>query len=175
MIRPIAFAIALFFPTFGAADPQSDADYIVSQQLTKEMFEGALMAQRPWLISAIDNDLKQKGIVLPDPDRFFDIFVEEFIDEFTETMQAQAAPLYLEAYTPEELSGLAAFLKTDAGQAMLRKAPQLMQAGAQLGEQAGIIAGQNASGRVAQRLEDENINFYADDPSLMLRLLDALR
>ena len=174
LLKSFCLALALLLPVVAQADPQTDADYIVSQQVTKEMFEGALSAQRPILVSAITNDLSQQGINLPDPDRFFDIFVEEFIDEFTESMQSQSAALYMDAYTADELSGIAAFLKTDAGQAMTRKAPQLMMAGAQLGERAGMQAGQNASARVAARLEAEGLDLF-EDPSLMQQLLDALR
>lgn len=174
MIRPIALALALTVPTLSTADPQSDAQFIVSQEMTKAIFEGAIRAQRPIIVSAIQNDLRTQGITLPDPDRFFDIFMEEFIGEFTASMQAQAAPIYLNAYSDEELAGIAAFYKTDAGQAMLRKAPELMMAGAQLGERAGLEAGEKVADRVAERLETEGINYF-EDQSMMQRLLDALR
>lgn len=156
------------------ADPQADADYIVSQALTKDIFEGAIQSQRSLILSAIQHDLIQSGVSLPDPNRFFDIFIEEFIDEFTLSMRQQSAPIYLDAFTAEELSEIAAFYRTEAGQALLRQTPQLMAAGTALGQQAGLQAGQNASGRVIARLEREDINFF-DDRGMMDRFIDALR
>ncbi len=161
-------------PCLAVADAQADAEYIAAQTLTKELFEGALAAQAPILHSAIENDLRKKGITLSNPERFFEILVEELIDEFTASMQRQTVPLYLDKFSPEELAAIARFYATDAGQALIQKTPELMIAGAELGRQAGMQAGQNVEERVAVRLEAEGIDLF-DDPSLMQRLIDALR
>ena len=69
------------------AGPREDAEYIVSQTVTKSLFEAALQAQRPLIIPAMQQGLANKGIVFSDIEGFADIFMEEFIDEFTELMQ----------------------------------------------------------------------------------------
>lgn len=167
-----AVTLALAVPGWGG--PAEDAQSIVEQSLTREIFEGALRAQRPVLVSAVENDLRQQGITISEPARFFDILVEEFIDEFTETMQEETVAIYLDLFTPEELRDIAAFYATPSGQALLRNTPDLMQAGATLGQKAGEAAGRNAGPRVADRLSEEGI-VIDDDPGLTRRLIDALR
>lgn len=164
----------IFFGTPLHADPQGDADYIVSQTMTKRIFEGAIAAQRPVIVGAIQNDLRQRGITLPDPDRFFDLFMDEFIDEFTQSMQDQSASIYLDRFTAAELAEIAAFYKTPAGQSLVAATPDLMMAGAEMGQRAGMQAGLNAGRRLADRIESEGL-LVIDDPSLTQQLLDALR
>ncbi|MCT4557585.1 MAG: DUF2059 domain-containing protein [Pelagimonas sp.] len=171
------FAAALLIislATTPAADPQSDADYIVSQTVTRDLFNGTLVAQRPVILSAIQHDLKTRGITLTDPDRFFDLFMSEFIDEFTASMQAQTSAIYLRNFSAEELSEIAAFYKTDAGQALIATTPTLMAEGARLGQQAGMQAGLNANKRLAARIKQENL-ILVDDPGMMSRLMDMLK
>ncbi len=156
------------------ADPISDANYIVSQTVTRAIFEGALVAQRPIIIGAVQNDLRVKGITLPDPDRFFDLMMEEFMDEFTLTMQAQTADIFLENFSEPQLRDIASFFKTETGQAYLQASPTLMKEGARIGQIAGQRAGANAGKRLAERIEAEGL-IVVDDPGLLSRLLDALR
>lgn len=156
------------------ADPKADAEYIVSVTVTREVFEGALIAQRPMLISALQHDLQSNGITLPDPDKFFDLFVNEFIEEFTNEMRAQSAPIYLNNFSEEQLADITAFLKTDSGKAYVAMTPVLMQEGARLGAIAGQQAGQNAGKRLAERIEKEGL-IVVEDKSLMSRLLDVLK
>lgn len=173
LLKATALSIALL-GTGAQADPQADADYIVSQTMTREMFEGAIAAQRSLIISAIQNDLRAQGINLPDPDRFFDLFLEEFIAEFTDSMRDQSASIYLDRFSAEELADIAGFYRTPAGQALVAATPDLMMAGAEMGQQAGMQAGMNAAGRLADRIEAEGL-IEIEDPGMMDRLLDALR
>lgn len=156
------------------ADPQSDADYIVSQTVTKEIFEGALSAQRPLIIGAMENNLRAQNITLTDPERFFDLVMSEFIDEFTDAMQEQSADIYLRNFSADDLAEIAAFMKTDAGQAFTQATPVLMMEGARLGQIAGQRAGQNAGRRVADVIEAEGL-IVVEDASVLDRLLDTLR
>ena len=167
LILPAVFALAA---TAVHADAQSDAEYIASVTATRANFEGALMAQRPMLVSAIQHDMSTKGIVLPEPERFFDMFVEVWIDSFTAEMQSVTAEIYLDLFSETELEALAAFYATDAGQAMLEKTPELMMRGAQAGAEVGMIAGLRAGPMMADRIRDENlIEFQSDD---LLRALE---
>ncbi|GLQ16179.1 DUF2059 domain-containing protein [Maritalea porphyrae] len=175
-MRDILIAATLVLGVFSTpvmAD-QKSADYIVSQTVTREMFEGAIAAQRSLILSAIQHDLKQKNVTLPNPDRFFDLLMEEFLDEFTESMQAQSAQVFLDAFTSEQLVEIASFFATDAGQAYIAATPTLMMEGARMGQIAGQKAGANAGKRLANRIEDEGL-IVVDDPGLLERLLDALK
>lgn len=176
MRRMFVFAMAsfTFFAAPSWAGPQEDATYIVEQTVTKSMFEAALEAQRPLIIPAMENQLAKKGVVFSDITGFANIFMEEFIDEFTEFMQRDTVGLYLAQFSPEELSEIAAFYSSTAGQALLRETPKLMQNAARIGQLAGIEAGRNAGPRVAARLQEEGIT-VENDKSLTQRLIDALK
>ena len=171
-LRSIA-AILVFSAVPALSGPQEDANYIVSQTFTEEMFRGAISAQRKVLISAIQNDMRRHGIELKKPERFFDLFLEAFIDEFTEGMRAEAATLYVDLFTPEELEGIAAFLRTEAGQGLIRKTPALMQQSSMLGQRIGMMAGVRAGPRLAEQIREEDI-LAPDDKPLRERLIDML-
>ncbi len=173
MLRNSLLAV-IFIGGPAFADPQADADYIVSQIVTQTLFEGAIKAQAPMITSAVQNDLRAIGIELPDPDRFMELFIAEFIGEFTTSMQAQTGEIYLDKFSADELHEIASFYRTPAGQAMIDATPDLMLAGAQLGAKAGQQAGRNAGRRLADTIEAEGL-MLVEDPSLMQKLLDALR
>lgn len=154
------------------ADVQQHVDYIVSETVTKELFEGAILAQRPVIISAMENELRKKGIQTEDLNAFFDVFIEEFIGEFTDSMRSQTGEIYHSLFSDDELAGIAQFYKTPAGQAMIENTPALMQGGAALGQRAGYEAGVKVKDRVKKRLEEEDIEFSS--PNLAQRILDAL-
>ncbi|UWQ92898.1 DUF2059 domain-containing protein [Rhodobacteraceae bacterium M382] len=157
-----------------ANSKKAAAEYIVSQTITRSMFEGAIAAQRPMMIDAVQYQLNAKGVTLTDPDRFFDLLTEEFLSEFTQSMQEQSASVYLRNFSKQELTDIAAFFQTDSGQAYILAAPKLMSEGARMGQVAGRKAGKNAVKRLATRIEDEGL-VVVEDPSLLSRLLDALQ
>ena len=138
MIR-ISLLASFIFVSPAFADPQEDADFIVSRTITRTMFEGTLEVQRHLILSALQNDLSEKGIVLSSPERFLDIFMEEFIEEFTLSMQAQTGDIFLNRFSPSELNAIADFYRTPAGQALINASPDLMKAGAKLGQKAGLL------------------------------------
>ena len=155
------------------ADTQEDVDYIVSQTVTRAMFEGALSAQRPLIIGALENQFRADGIVISDSEAFFDIFIDEWIDEFTASMQRQTGQIYFDLFSEKEIADIAGFYRTDSGQALIEQTPALMQAGAQLGQIAGQQAARSTNEAVANRLEQEGITI--GDKSLTQKILDALR
>ncbi|MGX9355261.1 DUF2059 domain-containing protein [Roseobacteraceae bacterium S113] len=157
LIAATALATTLWFPAL--ADVETDLDFMISQQINRTMFEGALAAQRPLIVGAFENDLRARGFDISDTERFLDILMEEFIDEFTETMQVQARDIYRNTFSDQEISDIAAFLRTPSGQAMIKATPSLMAQGAQHGEVAGMEAGRNAMPRVLRRIRDEGITF----------------
>ncbi|KIC50125.1 DUF2059 domain-containing protein [Tateyamaria sp. ANG-S1] len=168
IICAVAFAATL--ATQATADVEADLDYLISQQVNRTMFEGALIAQRPLLVGAIENELRKRGMSVSDIERFLDIFMEEFIDEFTETMQDEARSMYKETFSEQEITDIAAFLRTPSGQAMVAATPSLMADGARRGQIAGVEAGNNAAPRVLRRIREEGITF--DNPALIDQMID---
>ena len=170
----LSVVLAASLPSSAAfGDALEDANYIVEQTVTESLLLGALTAMQPVLVSSISNELASRGITLSDPDRFFEIFIEEFSAEFLVRMREPLVPLYLKRFSETELKELASFYSSSTGQSLIEKMPLLMQAQAQIGRQAGAIAGGNAGKRVKQRLIDEDIDVMGNK-SLMQRLLDAL-
>ena len=172
-IKHLVFALA-FAATPVWADAEADAAYIVEQTVTRDLFEAAISAQRPVIIGALQNDFREKGISVSDPERVFDLFIEEWIVEFTEAMRAQSSAIYLELFSSNELEEIAAFFRTDTGQAYIAGSPELMQRGAEMGQKAGFLAGVNAGPRLAKRIEEEGLSIV-EDPGLFKQIIDALK
>jgi hypothetical protein len=170
--RALVLVVASISPTISEADSR-DIEYIVQQTVTRELFEGALQAQRALIIGAMENDFRAKGIEVSDLDGFFDIFFETWIDEFTIQMQLETGAIYNRLFSETELAAIAEFYKSAPGQALIEKTPELMQAAALLGAQVGTRAAQTTNSRLAARLENEGITFGS--PSLMRKLVEALK
>ena len=111
--------------------------------------------------------------MISDSEAIFDIFIDEWIDEFTASMQRQTGQIYFDLFSEKEIADIAGFYRTDSGQALIEQTPALMQAGAQLGQVAGQQAARSTNEAVANRLEREGITI--GDKSLTQKILDALR
>ncbi|MFT5614566.1 MAG: hypothetical protein ACI8Q6_001846 [Granulosicoccus sp.] len=120
------------------------------------------------IIGATQNGLRAKGIILLAPDRFFDLLMEEFLEEFILSIQAQSASLYLENFSEQQLSDVAAFYKSESGQAFVLATPTMMMAAAQMGRQAGQKDGANAGRRLASRIRSKRL-IEIDDPDILSR------
>ncbi len=162
------------YASISQAAPREDADYIAEQTVTRELFEAAIEAERTTIVSAIQFDLQSKGVKLPNPDRFLDLIMEEFIDGFTETMQNETANLYVSRFSEQDLADIAAFYRTQAGQALINQTPDLILEGSRIGRIAGQRAGKNLGKRLAARIKSEGL-IEVDDPNLLSRLIDALK
>lgn len=82
--------------------------------------------------------------------------------------------IYLGNFSEQHLFDIAEFFRSESGQAYLSATPVLMQEGAEMGQKAGEQAAENVAGRLAERIKKEGL-IVVDDPSLLSRLLDALR
>ncbi|MCC0065504.1 MAG: DUF2059 domain-containing protein [Rhodovulum sp.] len=159
-MKPAAIALAATLALPGqsaAADPADDAAYIVSQALTPEMFDGMTAALGPLVASAMTNDLRNQGITVSDMDAVTAITFEILREEFSSLMSAQVTQLYLENFSPLELSDIATFYRSETGQAMLRKTPRLMQEAALMGQSVAAEAANRLGPRIAERLVREGI------------------
>lgn len=153
------------------AGVNEDLDFIVTETVTVELFEAALQSQRQLLLSAMKNDLQEKGIRISDLDSFMDIIMEEFIAGFTEEMQDITKDIYLDLFSRSEIQGIAAFYRTAPGQALIKKTPALMANGAEMGREVGQLAVAKLMPRVARRVQQEGI--IIDSPSVTEKLLNT--
>lgn len=167
------FAAALFISATlpGFADPKADIDYIVEQTVTRELFEGALQAQKPVLLPALESSFRSQGVEVSDLDKFLDVMVDEWIDAFTEEMQASIGEVYMAEFTEPQLHAIAEFYRSSGGQALIAKTPALMQASAELGMKAGPAALQTVKPRMERRLKEEGVTL--SKPNALERILDA--
>ncbi|WP_198020783.1 DUF2059 domain-containing protein [Roseicyclus elongatus] len=133
-----------------------------------------MSSQAPIIASALQNNLRMQGIDLSDPQRFTEILTEEMLAEFTTRMRAETAPLYLNAFSPEDLAGIVAFYESETGRALLAATPMLTQQGAVIGGRVGTELGQTLGPRIAARLQAEGIQLTTD-PAMNQRLIDSLR
>lgn len=171
LMTSAALTLALCLPA--QAGPQEDIDYIVEQTVTRDLFEAALHTQRGMIISATQAQLAAKDVTISDPEQFFDIFVDEWIEAFTDSMRAQTGTLYRDLFSDQELADIAEFYATPSGQAMIRQTPQLMKDAGALGQRAGIAAMETVGPRLARRLKAEGVEIGTQ--SQMQKLLDALK
>ena len=170
------FLAALLLITFAghaSAETEDDAMYIVKQTVNEETFRAAISSLGPVISGAIENDLRAKGIVVSDVDAFSKIVFEEFLGGFTEEMQKATTAKYLQVFSADELSGIATFFRSNAGQAYLGATPELMAFGSQEGQRIGAIAGQQVGARVAERLKSEGIQ--VTQPGMTDKLIEALK
>lgn len=164
-------ALALSTPL--AADPVDDARSIITVTLTDESMSGVIAAMGPMISSAMENDFRNNGIVLSDPDTFIDILTEEFMDGYLKAMRAEMVTVYVEEFTADELAGIAAFFASPAGQAMAARSGVLAQRGAEIGRTVGQKAALAVADRIAARLRAEGVTITSD-PSMQKKLLDRL-
>lgn len=172
-LRNIAASIVFSTLITGSAmaGVNEDLEFIVTETVTAELFEAALQSQRQLILSAMNNDLQEKGIRVSDLDSFMDIIMEEFVASFTEEMQKRTKDIYLDLFTKSEIQGIAAFYQTAPGQALIQKTPALMTRGADMGREVGRTSVSKLMPRVAHRMEEEGI--IIDSPSVTDKLLNA--
>lgn len=156
------FIVLAFLATPLAADPNEDAKYIVSQTVSEELFAGAINVMTPLIANSLIVQLQKKNVVVSDPEALIKIVGEEFLEEFTLGVQKELIPYYLENFSTQQLSDLAAFYKTDTGQFFIKQTPELMQFGKDTGERVGGPAVANIMPRVDKRLKDEGITITKD-------------
>jgi len=113
--------------------------------------------------SAITSQRQALEIVLKDAD-YTDAERQQIIGEISQVvleelepafkqMGEKLAPLYADIFTEEELAGILAFYKSDAGKAMLAKQDVLMQRSSAIGEQWNEENLQAAMARMTPRIQ----------------------
>jgi len=169
----LALAVLPFMVLPAYPDPVEDSNFIASRTVTPEILGATMDLLGPVLAQAIEFQLSQNQIVLTNSEGFVRLIGEEFQGVYLQELRAQTAALQQEIFTDTELAGIAAFYATPAGEALIEKAPALMQRSQQIGEQLGAAALQEAGFRLVKRMEEEGITF-TEDPTMMDRLRTLL-
>lgn len=107
-------------------------------------FTGIMETMRPMMMQ----DLRQRGMSEDMAQRFVTMFIEEFMRDAPEFIELGAIA-YANAFTDEELRGMATFLRTPAGRAMVARQAEIAAAMAR----AGAVLGEQAAARVAARMQ----------------------
>lgn len=95
-------------------------------------------------------DLRRRGLSAEVTERTWRLMREEFVLEAPQFVELGAIA-YANTFTDEELQGLAAFLRSPPGRAMVEHQAEI----ATSMMQAGAIVGEEVAARVARRLADE--------------------
>ncbi len=167
-------ALLMATPVKLFAGATEDARYIVTQTFTKRSVEGALRAIGPVLSSALENDLRKKGIEISDLATFQRLIADAFMSEYISKMQQQLEKYYTDNFTASELADIARFYRSDAGQAVIKKTPDMMKFGAIEGKRIGRNAAIHAAPNIKKSLKASGI-VITKNKSMMQKLLDALK
>ena len=132
-----------------AQQPQSPERLALAREVMmlsggEAAFTGVMETMRPMMIQ----DLRQRGLTEDVAQRFVTMFIEEFMKDAPEFIELGAIA-YANAFTDEELRGIATFLRTPAGRAMVDRQTEIAAAMAR----AGAVLGEQAAARVAARMQ----------------------
>ncbi|MYM57473.1 DUF2059 domain-containing protein [Thalassovita mangrovi] len=169
----LAAFTAFSAPTVVLSDATEDATRIAEVTVTDELFQAAFRVQGPIIANAMENQLRNIGIQISDPEAFTKIVIEEMLAEITLDMQKAMVDYYLTNFSSDDLTGIRSFYESSPGRALLKKTPELMEFSAKQGAIAGQKAARAAGDRIADRIERERIQIT--EPSMLQKLLRALR
>ncbi|MEO0485934.1 MAG: DUF2059 domain-containing protein [Pseudomonadota bacterium] len=172
-LRTAAIIAATILSAPLAADPTSDAQAISAATVTPEILAGTFDVFRPLIADAIVGQMAANGVEISDPDALVDIIIDQFGANFLQGLRDAQTAYFLENFSAEDLSAIATFYATGAGQRMIDATPELMAVGAAAGEQLGQQAFIDARQTIANRIEAEGI--LIESPSTLKRLIDILR
>ena len=111
-----------------AQQPQSPERLALAREVMmlsggEAAFTGVMETMRPMMIQ----DLRQRGLTEDVAQRFVTMFIEEFMKDAPEFIELGAIA-YANAFTDEELRGIATFLRTPAGRAMVDRQTEIAAA-----------------------------------------------
>jgi len=147
-------------PVFG--DSESDARAIAEQTITEERMALAIALWEPTIVSGLTKMLDERHLVVDDLDALLEMFLDEFRAEVVHLMREGIFTVYLDIFSPAELDGIATFYTSAAGQALLRKSPELEKAGVEVSESISNKAAKRTGPRFAARMEKEGVRVTSD-------------
>lgn len=169
-----ALALGLGLGTSVWADALRDAEYIVSQTVSQDAFANSFTTQVPLVAQAMDAKLASLGVEIVDKQGLGLALYKSMITKYTERMQDETVQFYLSHFTEAHLAEIAAFYRSDAGQAMIGSVPALSAFGATKGQLVGQMIGASLGPDLADLIEADGLVLTAD-ASGTPALLDALR
>lgn len=143
-----AIILALTIKIFVAANhdtrnAQENAIYIVSQNSTDERIDAELQKFGVVVGDYLNEWLQNYGGTIPDPHKFVVASMGDTLDQVMSLSRADAVPIYLEMFNSRELADIAAFYKTQSGQAFLAQTPTSKVVDGQLQQSSDDIAWQD--------------------------------
>ena len=131
-----AFLSSIWFITpavFANDAPPSDASIqeLTTLSRSQEVYRG-MKAQMDAMIASSMKEASQGQTITPERQAILDRMRAQMAAAYDDAFNAQAMHMvmvrvYQETYTQDEVDGLIAFYKTPAGQALINKAPLMMQ------------------------------------------------
>jgi len=164
----IALVFSGQFHTANAQDELSDAEYVVEQLITPELFESVMSALAEVMAGAIELEFRKQGEEVSAPTLAW--LGEEMSIQMGAIMANKVGADYVLAYentlSPEALAGLRHFLETPAGQEYAAKQSVLTREGAAIGEKYGdAIAGE----AVAVIIDNIKADIYPDGTTSLVK------
>lgn len=143
-----------------SADPRSDAAWIVEQSTTPEIFDAVIASLAPMLTAAMESQLRNQNVAVNDMDTFGRVVLEYIERELPPVITGRMIDLHVDFFSPQELADIVAFYRTESGQSLLRKAPQLMREQTALGQSAGAEIGRSlADSDIMATMQREGVVF----------------
>ncbi|MEZ5778919.1 MAG: DUF2059 domain-containing protein [Paracoccaceae bacterium] len=162
-LESLATLLALGLAGPVIADPTEDARFISKISYSDGIIDATFETLGPMIVDGVKYQLGAQNVTISDTDRYFTIFLEGFRGVFAERMRGEFEPVLRERFSDEELAGIADFFRSPAGRRYAAEMPELMRAGAAVGERVGGMAGIDAAPRIAARMEEEGITITGAD------------
>ena len=154
--------------------PKSDAEYVVEQLASSELFEVSMEAMGDLLAQSIDLELRKSDKLLS-PDSLAWISDQMGVQMgaiMVDVVKDDYISAYSTLYSPEVLAELRAFLETPAGQEFAINQPKLVREAAAIGIKHGESIATEAAEIVIGRIQ--NGEFPADMATTTQRELSEL-
>lgn len=140
------------FASDAPADPKDDAEFMASASAAPEAIEEVFVSLKPSVIASLSRAYSERNIKLPATDDFFNLFLEELTDVIYEMTQDIVVDYYLNNFSESELSEIAAFFRSDAGQAYTSHTPHIMRRMSEVTNTLGLEAISMSANRMERRI-----------------------
>ncbi|MEZ5888039.1 MAG: DUF2059 domain-containing protein [Paracoccaceae bacterium] len=172
LVLPALLSVCLALPVW--ADADSDKALIANTLFSDSTLDAVFQTMLPVMSDAVQTQFRNAGVTVSEPEAFMQIFLAEFRERYTEIMREELKTTLGDIFSDQELADIAVFIHTPSGARFFAAQGELTQAGFRLGQTAGARAGQEASTRIAERLDEEGI-FFTDKSGNKVDTLKYLR
>lgn len=166
--------MTMCFVSNAIADPKDDAEVIASASITPEILEETFLSLRPSVVASLSRAYSERNISPPATDEFYDLLLEELTNVIGELTQDVVVDYYSNNFSENELSEIATFFRSDAGQAYVSRTPDMMRQMTEVTNTFALEAIRIAANRMESRIQEEGL-VVVEDPDHLSRLLDVLK